>query len=55
MAGVGSAAVVCIGPETAAAARDAGLHVDAVAREQSAQGLVDALEDWFTTTCHPER
>lgn len=35
--------VVCIGPTTAAAARDAGLTVDAVASEQSIGGLVAAL------------
>lgn len=35
--------VACIGPVTAKAAAAAGLHVDCVAREQSAEGLVDAL------------
>jgi uroporphyrinogen-III synthase len=35
--------VVCIGPETAAAALSAGFRVDVVAREHSAQGVADAL------------
>ncbi|HYA67492.1 MAG TPA: uroporphyrinogen-III synthase, partial [Acidimicrobiales bacterium] len=37
------AVVACIGPITAAAARDAGLRVDVVADEHSTRGLVDAL------------
>ncbi|MGH2572058.1 MAG: uroporphyrinogen-III synthase [Actinomycetota bacterium] len=36
--------VVCIGPVTARAARLAGLHVDAVARPHTIEGLVRALE-----------
>jgi uroporphyrinogen-III synthase len=47
--GVGKPAIVCIGPETARAARDAGLHVDAVAAERSAESIVGALEDFFAT------
>lgn len=35
--------VVCIGPVTARAAREAGLPVDAVARPHSLRGLVDAV------------
>ncbi len=35
--------VACIGPVTAAAARDAGFHVDVVADEHSVDGLVAAL------------
>jgi uroporphyrinogen III methyltransferase/synthase len=35
--------VACIGPVTAGAAREAGLAVDVVAEDQSAQGLVEAL------------
>ncbi len=35
--------VCCIGPRTARAAEDAGLRVDAVAQEQSIEGLVSAL------------
>jgi len=37
------AVVACIGPVTAAAARDAGLRVEVVADEHSVTGLVDAL------------
>jgi uroporphyrinogen-III synthase len=36
--------VVCIGPVTARAARQAGLNVDAVARPHTIEGLVRALE-----------
>jgi uroporphyrinogen-III synthase len=35
--------VVCIGPVTAATARDAGLNVDVVAEEHTIDGLVEAL------------
>ncbi len=35
--------VVCIGPQTAHDARGAGLRVDVVARERSAQALIDAV------------
>ncbi len=35
--------VVCIGPQTARDARAAGLRVDVVARERSAQALIDAV------------
>jgi uroporphyrinogen-III synthase len=42
-----SAAIVCIGPITAATARDEGLRVDAVAREYTTEGLVAALVEWF--------
>ena len=37
--------VCCIGPGTADVARSVGLHVDAVAAEQTPSGLVDALVD----------
>jgi uroporphyrinogen-III synthase len=40
-------AVICIGPETARAAREAGLEVSAVATEKTAEGIVDALERWY--------
>ncbi|HEX2235868.1 MAG TPA: uroporphyrinogen-III synthase, partial [Actinomycetota bacterium] len=36
--------VACIGPRTAAAAAEAGLRVDAVAREHTTAGTVKALE-----------
>jgi len=42
--------VVCIGPTTAATARDAGLTVDAVASEQSIGGLVAALVERLRIT-----
>jgi uroporphyrinogen III methyltransferase/synthase len=38
-----SALVCCIGPRTAEACADAGVHVDAVASEQTIDALVDAL------------
>jgi uroporphyrinogen-III synthase len=40
-------AVICIGPETARAAAEAGLQVSAVAAEKTAGGVVDAAERWF--------
>ena len=40
-------AVFCIGPATAAAARDAGLPVDAIAATHDTSGLVMALTEWF--------
>ena len=43
--------VACIGPVTAAAARDAGLPVDAVAREHSVEGLVGAVADLTPPPC----
>jgi uroporphyrinogen-III synthase len=39
--------VVCIGPVTAATAREAGLHVDAIARTYTTEGLVEALVERF--------
>lgn len=42
--------VVCLGPVTAAAARECGLVVDAVAEQQDDAGLVDALTRVFS---HP--
>jgi uroporphyrinogen-III synthase len=41
------AAVVCIGPITAATAAAEGLAVSAVAREYTAEGVVGALVQWF--------
>jgi len=43
----GRVAVVCIGPVTADAAREAGLPVDALAQEATIPSLADALEDYF--------
>lgn len=40
-------AVVCIGPETARVAREAGIEVSAIAADKSAEGVVGALEQWF--------
>ena len=42
--------VVCIGPVTAAAARDAGLRPKAVARPHSLDGLVAAVERALAST-----
>jgi uroporphyrinogen-III synthase len=42
-AAVGTAKVVCIGPVTAATARELGLTVDAVADEYTEDGLIQAL------------
>ncbi|HTU83231.1 MAG TPA: uroporphyrinogen-III synthase [Candidatus Acidoferrales bacterium] len=42
--------VACIGPVTAGAAREAGLHVDVVAETSTAQGLLDALEAHLSQT-----
>lgn len=41
-------AVACIGPVTAATARDAGLHVDVVASESTVAALANALVDHFS-------
>jgi len=41
------AAVVCIGPITAATASEQGLRVDAVAQEYTTEGVVEALLAWF--------
>ena len=39
--------IACIGPKTASAAREAGMTVDIVAREQTVSGLVKAIELYF--------
>lgn len=44
---LGPAKIVCIGPVTAAAAREAGLPVAAVAERQSDAGMVEALSAAF--------
>ncbi len=53
--GVGRAAldgslVACIGPVTAAAARELGLRVDIEAQEHTVEGLASALVDYFSNT-----
>jgi uroporphyrinogen-III synthase len=45
---LGHTAIVCIGPITADTARAEGLRVDATAHEFTADGLVDALVEWFS-------
>jgi len=40
-----SLTIACIGPVTAATARELGLHVDVVAPEHTVAGLVTALCD----------
>ncbi len=45
--GAGDALVVCIGPKTAEAARDAGLEVGLVAREATSEGIIHALTSHF--------
>ena len=42
--------LVCIGPKTAEAARDAGLTVGLVAHEASAEGIINALVSHFGET-----
>jgi uroporphyrinogen III methyltransferase/synthase len=48
---LGNAAIACIGPITAAAAREAGLRVDVVAAEHTIPALVAALRQHFAE--HP--
>ena len=40
-------AIFCIGPITAATAGEEGLTVHAVAREDTVDGVVEALAEWF--------
>ncbi|MDE1761824.1 MAG: hydroxymethylbilane synthase [Candidatus Micrarchaeota archaeon] len=40
---LGGAKVVCIGPKTAKAAEDNGVHVDIVAEEHTAEGIIKAI------------
>lgn len=42
--------VACIGPVTAEAARQTGLHVDVVATQHTASGLLEALEAHYGAT-----
>jgi uroporphyrinogen-III synthase len=46
---IGDARVVCIGPVTAATARELGLVVHAVASEYTEDGLIEALEGAFSS------
>jgi uroporphyrinogen-III synthase len=51
MPSLGRAAIACIGPITAQTAREVGLPVDIVAKAYTMDGLVAALNDYFS---HPE-
>jgi uroporphyrinogen-III synthase len=42
------ARIMCIGPVTASAAREAGLRVDSVAQVHTTDGLVDGLVGVFS-------
>jgi uroporphyrinogen-III synthase len=44
-----SSFIACIGPVTAATARELGLRVDLEASEHTVDGLVDALTKHFST------
>jgi uroporphyrinogen III methyltransferase / synthase len=44
---INGAMLACIGPQTAATAKKAGLRVDTVATEHTIPGLVKAIEDYF--------
>jgi uroporphyrinogen III methyltransferase / synthase len=45
--GAGSALLVCIGPKTAEAAREAGLQVGLIAHEATSEGIIQALTSHF--------
>ena len=45
--------IACIGPVTADAARSAGLHVNVIAQEYTAAGLLTALEGALQSTASP--
>ena len=45
--GAGEALVVCIGPKTADVARESGLEVSLIAREATAEGIIQALVSHF--------
>jgi uroporphyrinogen-III synthase len=53
--GIRPSLVACIGPVTAAAAREAGLSVDAEAHPHTIEGLVAALERVWGTSGREER
>jgi len=46
--GAGGALVVCIGPKTAAAAREVGLEVGLIAPETTSEGMIEALVTHFS-------
>ena len=41
--------IACIGPITADAAHETGLHVDVIAAVYTTRGLLDALETYFAS------
>ncbi len=43
------AVICCIGPITAATAREIGLRVDVIARQYTVEGLVEALKEYFAS------
>lgn len=45
--GLGACTIACIGPTTAATARELGLHVDLVADDHTVEGLVESLVTYF--------
>ena len=47
LAGLDASFIACIGPVTAATAREMGLRVDLEATEHTVEGLVDALTNHF--------
>jgi hydroxymethylbilane synthase len=51
---IGNAAVFCIGPVTADTARELGLRVDAVAREHTIDGLVNAMIEYYSVSNRPK-
>ncbi|MCH7606822.1 MAG: uroporphyrinogen-III synthase [Chloroflexi bacterium] len=46
-AALSSSIIVCIGPTTAATAKELGLKVDLVATQHTVEGLADALTQYF--------
>ena len=47
------AVIACIGPVTAATAREVGFNVDIVPSEHTVAGLIDALEEYFAHKIDP--
>ena len=46
-AALSSSIIACIGPTTAATAKELGLKVDLVAAQHTVEGLVDTLTQYF--------